>query len=41
MVNDYMSVHSQGVSQPPLGVSNQLEILIIVRTTIVDLGTNH
>jgi len=40
MVNDYKSVHSQGVSQPSLDVSNQLEILIIVRTTIISLGTN-
>ena len=26
MVNDYKSVHSQGVSQPSLDVSNMLEI---------------
>ena len=26
MVNDYKSVHSQGASQPPLDVSNLLEI---------------
>lgn len=40
MVNDYKSVHSQGVSQPPSDVSNRLEILIIVCTTIVGLGAN-